>query len=147
MEEMANDVAKGAGLKMAASAIGLANHKQMLDSHARRLEDSHRAQLKAAGLVPDFEPTNAESEDVPGDVNVTGDSWNYYQQATPAKKNNLATAALVAAGLASAGGVGGLATWLLNRQPAPTPPAVTPIDTDTDTHYELRISSGDELPQ
>lgn len=66
------------GLKLAAGAVGLANHQQLLHDHAKRVQDSHRIQMRALGLeLP--EGGEAEADDM--GITICGD--NCFNQAKP----------------------------------------------------------------
>lgn len=144
LEEMANRAATaGAGLAAAAKAVAVADHKRMLDDHARRVRDSHRLQMKKLGL----EVNDAEDDEM-GDVFVCGDITTTTATQPPATTQPTSAAApkilpyVLAAALAGGGlGLGAAALpTLLSRGKQPVP---APSDTDTDTQYELRITSGE----
>jgi len=65
----------GAGLAAAASAVGLADHREMLRDHAARIRDGHRLQMALLGIKAE-EPKPEEDDDmgimVTGDINVYG---------------------------------------------------------------------------
>lgn len=157
MEEIANRAAtSGAGLAAAAKAVGLADHKRMLEDHARRVRDSHRVQMARLGL----ELPADEGDDMAGDIFVCGDITNQApvaatptatqpitQQPTAQPANAASTTAakvwpyVLAAALGS-GGLGAGVMAAINSLTS-SPPAVQPAAVDTDTEYELRISSGE----
>lgn len=64
----------GAGLAAAASAVGLADHREMLRDHAARIRDGHRLQMELLGIKAE-EPKPEEDDMgimVTGDINVYG---------------------------------------------------------------------------
>lgn len=60
----------GAGLLAAARAIAIQDQQRSLTSHARRVDDSHRAQMRALGMEDIAD--RAEPDDM-GNIIVTGD--------------------------------------------------------------------------
>jgi hypothetical protein len=147
LEEIANRTATaGAGLAAAAKAVGLADHKRMLEDHARRVRDGHRVQMRSLGM----EASEPEDDEM-GDVFVCGD----ITQPTPTSQPPIAATQkilpyVLAAALAGGGlGVGGATIPILmalaNQGKATTPVAEQPTvpATDADTQYELRISRGE----
>lgn len=140
------------GLKTAASAVGLENHRQTLADAASRVRDSHRAQMKAMGMDVD----EAESPDM-GNIVITGDintkdpaavidslsSQQSAQKQAPAKPTSSLARTLAAAGLVLAGSAAPIAAWNLTRPSQPSE-AITEPATDTDTQYGLRIYRGDQ---
>lgn len=149
LEEIRNSIASALPrLAIAGRAAGLENHMQMLADHRRRLLDGHRAQMAALGQP---------ATDPPGDedmgVHIAGDTNNYITATQPSAATSpisrMLPYVLAAAALAGGGGVGGalLATQLAKPATAVVEQVVQPTqpvtDTDTDTQYELRISSGE----
>ena len=109
------------GLTLAAQAVGLGDHKRLLDSHAKNLQRAWQMGMKALGQ-DDID--DEVGDDMAGDVNVAGDTHIHVvpdsQPQTPqppqpqlpqAKPNWLPWA------LAAAIGVGNLAggAYLLNQ--------------------------------
>ena len=146
LEEIANRAATaGAGLAAAAKAVALEDHRRMLRDYARRLRDSHEAQMRAAGI----EPSATEDEDM-GDISVSGDT--YFAPPPSAQGNGSesgkksAVLPVLLAALSSALGGAGLTAGVMSVLNRPQPQVVTPQfeDTDTDTQYELRLSGGDQ---
>lgn len=92
-------------------------------------------------------PAEPEGDDMGGDVFVCGDITTTQQAAEAPATQPAATQKMWPYVLAAALGAGGLgigATALINSLLAkPETPVVSP-DTNTDTQYELRISSGDQ---
>lgn len=125
----------------------------MLDDHARRVRDSHRVQMARLGL----ELPADEGDDMAGDIFVCGDITNQAPvAASPAATQPVtqqpATGTVTAAAqkiwpyvLAAALGSGGLGAGVMAAINSLTsePAAVQPAAVDTDTEYELRISSGE----
>ena len=128
-----------------AKAVALHDHKRMLDDHARRVRDSHRIQMQKLGLKPE---DMAEDDDM-GDVFVCGDITTTNQAPSPGdgKQSSTTTKILpyvLAAALAGGGAAAGLPALVSAlRQPPDQPPVATQPGVDTDTQYELRISSGE----
>jgi hypothetical protein len=137
LEEIAKRAAEaGAGLAAGAKAVGLANHREMLRDHAKRVRDDHEWAKQLRGQ----EPTVAGGDDM-GDIIVTGDI--YGDQAVKAlgrvngaptqpptqppasPQSSWASKALpwILAGAAGLGGAG-LASILIDRQPVVDIPAV-----------------------
>ena len=154
VQEIANRAATaGAGLAAAAKAVALADHKRMLEEHRRRTREGHVAMMRAAGFDPATLQTDGD-DDMGGDVTVTGDIHVTMPQsssagdAQPKKPSRLSAVAgpLAAALLGTGLGAVGVATALQSfrpQTPAVQPPAPPPfVDTDTDTQYELRLSTG-----
>jgi len=80
-QEAADRIAEGLpGLKLAASAVGLANHRAILSDHLQRVRDSHKMQARALGM--EDLATDAETDDM-GDIIICGDGCFTTQQATP----------------------------------------------------------------
>ena len=147
------------GMLVAANAVGLEDHRRMLASHARRVDDSHRAMAKAAGMEdliadPPESDSNMGGIVVTGDINITNPSAA--QQLAPAAPNSAPAAqqssgvnggvpgwvksGLVATGMVGSALGGALLPGLVgNQRPAPQPPAPPPSYTDTNTNYELQI--------
>ena len=163
VQEMANRAATaGAGLAAAAKAVALADHKRMLDEANRRTREGHVAMMLAAGFDPDSLKTD-EDDEMGGDVTVTGDihitttppapqspsaQQTAPSDAEPRKPSKAAAAALplAAAALGTGLGAAGLAAVKMMKPTTPTPavqPATHPRFTDTDTQYELRLSTGE----
>lgn len=153
VEEIANRAAtSGAGLAAAAKAVGLADHKRMLEDHARRVRDSHRVQMARLGL----ELPADEGDDMAGDIFVCGDITNQApvasspaatQPVTPQPATGSVTTAakkiwpyVLAAALGS-GGLGAGVMAAINSLTSDAPVVQPAVDTDTE--YELRISSGE----
>jgi hypothetical protein len=114
----------GAGLAAAAKAVAVQDHKRLLDDAARRVRDSHRAQMEAVGMTPEA------TDDEMGDVNVSGDHITY-QMPRPATMGRAA----IAAAILGAAGLGAIGTALALRQPQQAPA------TDADSQYTLELSS------
>ncbi len=134
--EIAEKVQAAAGLAVAARAVGLADHRRMLAAHATRVDQSHKAMAKAAGMGDLVPETLSESDDTMGDIVVTGDIYNTAPspEPRPARPANKMPWWLKAAFggllLASGGSLGaGLTGYFL------TPGA----SVDTDTQFELRL--------
>lgn len=158
VQEMANRAATaGAGLAAAAKAVALADHRRMLDEAHRRTREGHVAMMRAAGFDPASLKTD-EDDEMGGDVTVTGDI--HITTASPAQQeapksdepktgSKFASGALplAAAALGTALGAAGVAAVQMMKpnQPAPVVQPDTPrfTDTDTDTQYELRLSTGE----
>lgn len=147
--EIANRAATaGAGIAAAAKAVGLADHKRMLEDHAQRVRDTHRMQMAALGHP--IAAADAESEDMGGDVFVCGDITTTQQAPPPAAAATPAAAAAVkiwpyvlAAALGS-GGLGLGTAAAINAWTSRTEtPSVGQPAADPDTQWELRISSGE----
>lgn len=151
VEEIANRVATSvAGLKVAAGAVGMEDHRRMLRDNARRVADSHRAAMKQLGFASTTE--GDEMEEDMGNIIVTGDitigdngrntqlPWESPRPTSPAATqqpaptapaepkpgmSNLAKAGLAA--LALSGPVGGLAGYFLSK-PSTNTTVVQPGD-------------------
>lgn len=137
------------GLKAAAAAVGLEDHRRMLRDSARRVADSHRAQMSALGMSPEVEDDEMGNIVITGDINganakeiidaLSGQradtSATQPPQTNPQEKGGIGKTLAVAglAGLMAGAGAGvPLAWYLMNQQPAAQ-------DTDTNTKYGLKI--------
>lgn len=101
---------------------------RMLRGNSRRVEDSHRRQMRAldklAGdKVPEEAPPLAEDDDM--GISVQGDTTVTIHQAAPAAKSRLAQGAALALALAGLPAAGALLQWWLNRPAAPAPATTT----------------------
>lgn len=145
-QETRSSLARGiAGLGLAAKAVGLEDHRRMLRDAANRVRDSHRAQMEAAGL----KATKPTEDDDMGDIHI-GDLNMQAPPRQPSQSSGMSTAAKLAMAGAMALGSGGLGAAttaiLLDRDPPPVVAQPSPKsddmdDPDTDTQYELRIST------
>lgn len=73
-QEIAKRLAEaGGGLAAAGRAVGLQDHQRLLRDNARRVNDSHRAMAKAAGMGEVLGKAQQEEGDDLGDILVTGD--------------------------------------------------------------------------
>lgn len=138
IEEIAKRTAEaGAGLAAGAKAVGLADHREMLRDHARRVRDDHEWAKQLRGQEP-----SAAGGDEMGDIIVTGDIYGdaavraleKRKQSQPEQPQRqsapvAATAAkllawplAVAAGIAAGAGI----MSLVDREPPP--PVVVPGD-------------------
>jgi hypothetical protein len=121
------------------------NLKDTMADHRRRVNNSHRAQMRAAGLE-DIVTDSAGKDDDMGDTIVARDivmqAPPQPQAATPKGLSALTKAGVGAAILLGGAGAGIIANELLKDQ-TPAPPAVTDTDTDTDTwkHVDFGIET------
>lgn len=127
------------GLIAAAHAVGLQDHKRLLERNARNVERSWRMGMDALGWTDD---RAAEDDDeMAGDVKVRGDTHNHYQ--IPAGFSSSAESGqsaapnrwlpwMLAAGITAANIGGG--AWLLNQLPTGT-------DTDTSERTTIGLST------
>ncbi len=138
MQEMAERTAETApGLAAAAHMEAVQNFRHLNADHRRRLADSHRWQGASLGQTVS-DPSEKKEDDV-GNLIVTGDVYGSdaaeiirslqsvaepsQGPSEPAKQtgwvSNLGKAALVAAGLSTAGGLGAAVPWLLGAYEKP----------------------------
>lgn len=141
LEEIAKRVSEGAtGLATAAHAVAVRNYAVSQGDYRHRINDSHRAGMKAIGLNRD-ELSASDAEDEMGDIIVTGDVYGdraiagLQRQSPPdreAPSSRTLPSLIVAASLLVGGaGLGVLvADWLL-----PDPPAAVDTDTATDVTF------------
>lgn len=158
LKEMAPEVA---GLYTLAKAISIQDHKRMLDSHAQRVREGHRAMARAAGMEDLIEPEKAEGADDMGDTFTIGDTVHYYGAVTAGNQQTPATAptstpaevakkagktigtigkTLLALALTASGAGAGVGIpWLLGAfgQEAPKQEAPSMIDLDRNWNLEL----------
>lgn len=158
-------LAEGTGLLVAARAVGLQNHFDMLSDARRRLEDSHRMHLHATGFQAGPAPGQHQMEGdefMPGNVSVAGDTTNnhfHMSPSTPAPsapiqppttrppspsggelRKGATLGQILPWALAAALGGSSLASFF---RPTPTP-SPKPVDgTDRDTRYELTVTGTD----
>lgn len=154
IEEIANRSATaGAGIAAAAHAVGLQDHKRLLDMQARNLERAWQMGMRALGLSSEDLAGIAETEadEMGGDVNVAGDTHihlapvdqqqNNQRPATPPTPSGSSSLLpwVLTALLAGGGSTALLMNWL--RPSTPTPPGF--VDTDTSERTTIGLSTGD----
>lgn len=119
------------GLVAAAHAVGLQDHKRLLEMNARNVERSWRMGMDALGWKR--EPAE-DDEEMGGDVNVSGDTHIHVvpqaqrqeQKPTPLAPITESTSGnrllpwLLAAGITAANA--GAGYWLINNLPTTQPP-------------------------
>lgn len=83
MEEIGKRFAEaGGGLKAAAFAVGLENHRALLTDHRKRVQDGHKAMADAIGAKTTVDEPQ-DGEDM-GGILVTGDNHNHVTHHYPA---------------------------------------------------------------
>lgn len=152
IEEIANRSATaGAGLAAAAHAVGLQDHKRLLDMQARNLERAWQIGMRTLG-VGSGELAGAattEADEMGGDVNVAGDTHIHITPAeppptptTPTPPSSALLPWVLTALLAGGSGAGLLVNWL-KTPPAATTPSPSPDFTDTSERTTIGLSTGD----
>lgn len=139
------------GVQTAAQVVGLADHKRLLDNHARTLRLGQLLQARALGAEDLMEKLG---DDMAGDVNVSGDHITYQVAPPPPSQPNAATVApktgwaataakLAAAAALGAGGLGA-AQWAIGKANAPPAATVDPqppaVEYDP-SRYRLGLSA------
>lgn len=140
IQEIANRAASaGAGLAAAAKAVGLADHKRMLDHASTRVREYHEAQMMAMGLTREEIDAMAPGAEDMGDVITTGDITFQGQQSTPNQPANQGGQPsgtpwqqILPWALAAALGTGAVSQWFAS----PAKPGV-----DTDTKYNVKVEA------